>query len=233
MIRSLDSLQNADHRNFAQPNSDMRTVVICETNPVLAASIQSLLKQNTILSEYKTIILGTHDMTVLAEIAPDILIIDPWQGAGPRRDMMKSLSGLTSHMSVVCYYSDITSGEAREIAQIGFRGVLSKTVQADEFVRVICAVAFGGVAVDVKALEVQSQSAPAANGAGSPSDFLSGRELDVLRFVAHGQSMKEIAETMQISTKTVDTYKARAFQKLKLRSRADVVKFAIDSGWMH
>ena len=61
---------------------------------------------------------------------------------------------------------------------------------------------------------------------------LSERESDVLRLVAGGHSNKEISAQLGISVKTVETYKARAMEKLGFRSRVDVVRYAAGQGWL-
>jgi DNA-binding NarL/FixJ family response regulator len=66
----------------------------------------------------------------------------------------------------------------------------------------------------------------------APSSALSEREREVVRYVAHGYSNKEIAQKLDVSVKTVETYRYRATEKLGLRSRADLVRYAIDQGWL-
>lgn len=61
---------------------------------------------------------------------------------------------------------------------------------------------------------------------------LSERETEVLRLVALGHSNKEIAAKLEISVKTVETYKARLMEKLDLHSRVDMVRYARDQGWL-
>ncbi len=61
---------------------------------------------------------------------------------------------------------------------------------------------------------------------------LSEREADVHRLVAAGHSNKGIASRLNISVKTVETYKARAMEKLGFSSRVDVVRYAADQGWL-
>ena len=61
---------------------------------------------------------------------------------------------------------------------------------------------------------------------------LSGRESEILRLIALGYSNKEIAEQFDISVKTVETHKAHAQQKLHLKSRKDIIGYAILQGWM-
>jgi DNA-binding NarL/FixJ family response regulator len=54
----------------------------------------------------------------------------------------------------------------------------------------------------------------------------------VLRRTAQGFSNKEIAARMEVSVKTIETYKARAAEKLNLRTRADIVRYGVARGWM-
>ena len=61
---------------------------------------------------------------------------------------------------------------------------------------------------------------------------LSERELFVLKSVAHGKSMKEIGRELDLSSKTVETYKARGSSKLNLSGRRQIVEFAISQGWV-
>jgi DNA-binding NarL/FixJ family response regulator len=60
---------------------------------------------------------------------------------------------------------------------------------------------------------------------------LSVREELVLKLIAYGFSTKEIAAEMRLSTKTVDTYRARGTDKLSLSSRASIVKYGASKGW--
>ena len=64
----------------------------------------------------------------------------------------------------------------------------------------------------------------------SPVEILSNREIQVLSQLASGKTNKEIADIYGISVKTVDTYRARIFQKLELRNIAELTRFAIKHG---
>ena len=61
---------------------------------------------------------------------------------------------------------------------------------------------------------------------------LSEREAEVVRLTAAGHSNKEIAARLELSVKTVETYKARSLEKLGVRSRVALVKYAVDQGWL-
>ena len=68
-----------------------------------------------------------------------------------------------------------------------------------------------------------------ARGTG-PVNILSERESQVLRLVARGYSSQQIAEQILVGVKTVETYRSRLAQKLGLRTRSDVVRFAVQMG---
>jgi DNA-binding NarL/FixJ family response regulator len=75
-------------------------------------------------------------------------------------------------------------------------------------------------------------SEEAGDTGSKPDDTLTNREKEILKMVALGFSNKEIAHKAAISVKSVETYKARALDKLNLYSRAQIVKFALDNGWL-
>lgn len=221
----------ASERSLA--TSAQRVIAISDANPVLSASIRQMFLEDSHLSSYNIISDTTCDLAILQDLSPQILILDPWQHMSCFDAISQRFLCLTSVVSVIGYCPDITGREARGLSLAGFRGILPKTVSGDELIRIVCAVAFGGVYLH------ESYSAPLAGQAHTEDadlalqSGLTERETDVLRHVALGCSMKEIATLMKISTKTVDTYKTRANQKLNLRTKKDIVRFAIQSGWMN
>ncbi len=62
-------------------------------------------------------------------------------------------------------------------------------------------------------------------------EVLSAREAEVARFLAQGLTVKEIAQQLNLSPRTLESYRARAMEKLALKSRADLIRFAIRRGW--
>ncbi|HEX2673279.1 MAG TPA: LuxR C-terminal-related transcriptional regulator, partial [Polyangiaceae bacterium] len=63
-------------------------------------------------------------------------------------------------------------------------------------------------------------------------EVLSERETEVSQLLAHGLTMKEIAQQLSLSPRTLETYRSRAMEKLALRSRADLIRYAIRRGWL-
>lgn len=67
-------------------------------------------------------------------------------------------------------------------------------------------------------------------GSTGPVNILSDRELQVLRLVAQGYSSAQIAKQIFVGVKTVETYRSRFAEKLGLRTRSDVIRFAVQMG---
>lgn len=82
---------------------------------------------------------------------------------------------------------------------------------------------------------VLASTAPAQEWFATISDLvnnLSDRERVILRLIARGYTNKEIASQLELSIKSVEKYKTRSLEKLGLRSRVEIVQYAIDRGWM-
>jgi two-component system response regulator NreC len=122
----------------------------------------------------------------------------------------------------------------RSVLAAGSSGyVLKRSVDA-ELLAAIRAVHRGGTFVDPSLANVLVQDVLAKKGRRprrtQPINILSDRELQVLRLVARGYSSQQIAKQILVGVKTVETYRSRLAQKLGLRTRSDVVRFAIQMG---
>ena len=100
---------------------------------------------------------------------------------------------------------------------------------------VIRAVQFGETYVDpLLGDEVRKGSTPLADSVPQTAAGLglTDREASVLKYSARGLTTKEIAARLELSGKTVETYKFRAAEKLGLKTRAEIVRFASAQGWL-
>jgi DNA-binding NarL/FixJ family response regulator len=123
----------------------------------------------------------------------------------------------------------------RQLLTAGAAGYILKHAAADDLIRAIRMVATGGVYLDptlaghVVAGYVR---APTVASALQGTD-LSERETEVVQRIAQGYSNKEIATQLTLSVKTVETYRSRAMEKLGLDSRAALVRYALEQGWLY
>ncbi len=178
---------------------------------------------------------GVEAVERARELEPDIVLMDV---------SMPVLDGVAATEQVCreCPGSKVLALTAHEdrahlarLLQAGAAGYVLKRAAVDELVRAIRTVAGGGTYVDPQlaaTLLRRPHRAEEPAGPAPASDPLSGREEEVLRRIAWGQSNKAIATALGISVKTVETYKARIGDKLGLRSRTDMVRYAVRQGWL-
>lgn len=122
----------------------------------------------------------------------------------------------------------------RSAIAMGAAGYVNKSAADTELISAIRAVARGRVFIDVgDAATLESILSPGAPAAGkSPIESLSEREREVLRSVARGLTNQKIADEIGLSVKTVESYRARLMKKLGFKDRADIVRLALELGWM-
>ena len=117
----------------------------------------------------------------------------------------------------------------------GAKGYLLKRSAAENLVHAVRIVKGGALYLDPSLTDdVQGNIATQNNKAAPTNDALglTERELSVLRYSARGLTTKEIATRLAIGAKTVETYKSRATEKLNLKTRAEIVRFASTQGWL-
>ena len=127
------------------------------------------------------------------------------------------------------YSFKVSLSMIRATIEAGFHGCISKKARLEDLEAALTVVLGGGVYFDKEfGSQLQPMLADAPN-----TDPLSEREKEVLIGLARGLSAKQIAYDLKISSKTVDTYKARATQKLDLPDRAKLVNYVMAQGWLN
>jgi DNA-binding NarL/FixJ family response regulator len=126
------------------------------------------------------------------------------------------------------------TGYLRQLLEAGASGYVLKRVAAEELINAIRVVAAGGVYLDpTLAGKVVRGYVGTARLRGAPqSNKLSERETEVLRLVAWGYTNKEVASYLNLSVKTVETHKSNLMEKLELKSRVEMVRYALRQGWL-
>lgn len=211
--------------------ADLRlSIAIIDANPLLADGIAALLTQDTSFTA-RTVFLGP----TASEVRPDefdVVIIDPAQTDTPPAELAHDLRERAG--SIVAYCSSLSEHLARQCILAGFHGVLPKTVSFDVLKIALATTARGGIYIDAAFASAIAPRMGAEDPPQAPAQDarLSERELFVLKSVAHGKSMKEIGKELALSSKTVETYKARGSSKLNLSGRRQIVEFAIAQGWV-
>jgi DNA-binding NarL/FixJ family response regulator len=166
------------------------------------------------------------------ELAADVVVMDVSMPGMGGAEATERLRGERPRVKVLALTVYEDKSYLRQMLDAGAAGYVLKRAVTDELVRAIRTVAAGGSYVDptlAGSLVSSFFNQETAEGR-APSGELSERESQVLRLIAWGYSNKEIGWKLDISAKTVDTYKLRLMEKLNLRSRTDIVRYAVRRG---
>jgi DNA-binding NarL/FixJ family response regulator len=175
---------------------------------------------------------GEGAVSAALSLHPDVVVMDVSMPGLNGVQATRRLKAESPDTRVVALTVHEEGGYLRSLLDAGAVGYVLKRSAASELVRALHVVGDGGTYLD-PALAGQLvgrfvRSAPHPGGAPALSD----RETEVVRLVARGYSNKEIAAKLEVSVKTVETYRYRAVEKLGLRGRADLVRYAIEQGWL-
>jgi DNA-binding NarL/FixJ family response regulator len=165
-------------------------------------------------------------------LLPDVVVMDVSMPELNGAQAAERLRGSCPGVKVLALTVHEDRGYLRRLLEAGAAGYVLKRAAAEELVHAIRTVAAGGVYLDpAVAGKVVGGFVRQPDGAAAAAGGLSEREEEVVRQTAAGHSNKEIAARLALSVKTVETYKARSLEKLGLRSRAELVRYALQRGW--
>jgi DNA-binding NarL/FixJ family response regulator len=207
-------------------------LLVVDDHEVVREGLRSLLSSDQRFEIVGEAADGLAAMTAAETLRPDVVVLDlsipGLNGAQVARRLKENLPevktlALTVHEE---------SGYVRSLMDAGASGYVLKRSAASELFRAIEVVGEGGTYLDTSIAGQLVGKMGQRRSPSAPSSALSEREREVVRYVAHGHSNKEIALKLDVSVKTVETYRYRATEKLGLHSRADLVRYAIDQGWL-
>jgi DNA-binding NarL/FixJ family response regulator len=208
-------------------------ILMVDDHPIVLAGLKALVGANSDFAVVGEARDGRTALRLAGQLVPDVVVTDI---SLPEMNGIELAAALRAELPE-CRILVLTVHEERaylrQLVELGVGGYLLKRSAADELPRAIRAVAAGGMYLDpaIAGKVVGRLARRAGDHAGQQAE-LSERETDVLRLVAGGHSNKAIASRLNISVKTVETYKARAMEKLGFSSRVDVVRYAADQGWL-
>jgi two-component system, NarL family, response regulator NreC len=160
---------------------------------------------------------------------PDVILLDVVMPGRSGIDAAPELLEAAPHTRILVLSMQDDPSYVRQAFTAGASGYLLKEAADDDLVQAVREVAAGGRYVH-PALGARLAAAEAEAKARAESDPLSDREREVLRLLALGHTNQEIAKLLFISVRTAETHRAHVMQKLRLSTRAELVRHAIRQG---
>ena len=208
-------------------------VILADDHVVVREGLKRLIEKEPDIDVVGEASDGREALEQAQKHHPDIAIIDvsmaPVGGLQATRDLRQQCPD--TRVLALTVHED--RSYVQEMLEAGASGYVLKRAAADELIGAIRAVATNGIYVDPRVTgKLISALGQRRGGFADSKAELSDRETAVMRLIAQGFTNKEISAQLGVSTKTVETYKARSMEKLGLRSRVDIVRTATERGWL-
>lgn len=214
--------------------SNIIRIVLADDHAVLRAGLKALLNAEP---DMKVVGETGGEGDCLDDIVsqkPDVVLLDINM---PCCSGLNLLGELRQHLPETRVLMLTMHDDAQYLRQVlagGGAGYVLKEAADTELLTAIRTVYNGGIFLHPThtkmLLDDTSDQPQASASAADPLAQLSDREQEVLQLIALGHANKEIAGMLYLSVKTVETYKARVMEKLSLKSRAALVRFALKQG---
>jgi DNA-binding NarL/FixJ family response regulator len=204
-------------------------VLLADDHGVLRDGVQRLLEAHSDIEVVAMVNDGREAVAKAAQLQPDVVVMDITMPGLSGIDATRAMTEKVPKVGVVMLSMHSTVELVRQALLAGARGYLLKESAGREVEKAVRAVAAGrrflgaGIADKIAAefpYEIKR----------SDIDYLTPREREVLRLVVEGRSSAEAAVILGLSPRSVDTYRARLMDKLKIEDLPSLVKFAIRHG---
>jgi DNA-binding NarL/FixJ family response regulator len=208
-------------------------ILIADDHALLRDGLKALVNAEPSMEVVGEAETGRAAVEKARQLKPHVVLMDismpDMNGAQATRRLKEALPNI----KVLALTAHEDSSYLRHMLEAGAAGFLLKRAAADQLIQAIHSVAANVRYIDPAfAGKVLSNFMRPASRAKSERNELSERETEVLRLTAWGFGNKEIAAQLDISVKTVETYKARLAEKLNLTSRTEIVRYAVRHGWL-
>jgi DNA-binding NarL/FixJ family response regulator len=200
------------------------TVLLADDHVVFTDGIRKILSES--FDVVGTVVDGTSLFDAATRLRPDVIVADISMPTLSGLDALRQLNARNDGVRVVFLTMHADARLAAEAFRLGARGFVLKHSSGDELVRAIHEVLQGhkymSAALTGEVLALMSgRSEPAAVE-------LTARQQEVLRLIVNGQRMKEIAASLQLSPRTVETIKYEMMRDLDVHSTPELVRYAIE-----
>lgn len=202
------------------------TIAIAGPHPVLRAGIRSFCESQPgirIAGECE----DAEELTHLVRTArPEFVVLDPAIAGQDLRLMLARLSAANASTRVIVHGSSRDQAQIRSMFHAGIAGYVLKDAPAVDLATAILRIASGDRYLS-SALNFEIDAGPSAPR--EPKDILSEREYEVFRQLGSGVRPRDIAKSLDLSAKTIDTYRAKILRKLELENIAALIRLAAES----
>jgi two-component system invasion response regulator UvrY len=204
---------------------------------VLVADDHAVVRRGLrqILAETSDIMVGgeaptAHDVQRLVrEQRWDVVVLDINLPGGSGIELLADIRRERPEVPVLILTVYSEEQYAVRAIKAGAAGFLTKESAPDKLIEAVRKVASGGKYVSAELAETLA-SMLAGEGKGAPHELLSDREFEILKLLASGKTVSQIAQDLSLSVKTVSTHRTRLLKKMSMKTNAELMHYAVRAG---
>ncbi len=203
-------------------------VLIVDDHPIVRQGLAQLLEQEEDLTVCGEASSARSALEAIERLEPNIVIVDILLKDVNGIELIKMIKSQFGKMPILVMSMHDESLYAERSLRAGARGYIMKEEATDQMLTAIRKVMDGEIYLSERMVSrILHRLAEGKDEAESPLDRLSDRELEVFQLVGDGSSTRQIAERLNVSVKTVESYRAHIKEKLELASSTELVKQAV------
>lgn len=205
-------------------------ILLVDDHHVLRDGLKSLVETEEDIEVIGEASTGEEAITLARQDQPDVIVMDIGLEKMSGIDASKVILEENEDISIVILSMHVKREFVVKSIEAGCAGFVPKSTTHDSLLEAIRVVQSGESYLHPKAASALVESMTTQPGEKEQFSSLTEREQEVIRYAAMGYTSQEIGEKLVISPKTVDTYRYRAFDKLDIHERSELIKFAMQAG---
>jgi DNA-binding NarL/FixJ family response regulator len=208
----------------------MIRIVIADDHAIVREGLKRIVADAADLQVVGEAADGTEVMQRVRELDFDVLVQDLSMPGRSGMELIKLVKAEKPRLRVLVLSMHQETQYAVRAIRSGASGYLTKESAPAQLVQALRKIAGGGAYISAEVAEQLALGAMPGAEPAAPHQSLSDREFDVMRRLAAGESVSEIATALNLSVKTVSTHKANLMAKLGLANPTDLVRYALKHG---
>jgi DNA-binding NarL/FixJ family response regulator len=205
----------------------MIRIIIADDHAIVRRGLIQILDEVPNMEVVGEASTGREVLQTVRETTFDVLVLDISMPEGSALDILEQIPRIDPNLKVLILSMHPEEQYARRMFQVGACGYLTKESAPDELVAAINKVAGGGKYIS------RSMAEKLAFNFGTEPELelhekLSNREYQVMLLTTSGKTLREIADELSLSVKTVSTYRSRLLKKLNLKTTADLIRYVLE-----
>jgi two-component system, NarL family, invasion response regulator UvrY len=209
----------------------MKKILIVDDHEVLRDGVKRIFDKQSSAANFGEASTATEALNLVRKQDWDVVVLDLSLSGRNGLEVLKELKLIRPKLPVLVLTMHSEEQFARRAFKAGADGYITKDSPRSELVKAINKVIEGGRYISPALAEILIVDFSRGTDR-APHERLSDREFEVMRLIASGKTVTEIAELLSLSGRTISTYRARLLEKMGLKSNAEITRYAIQNNLM-